>query len=255
VLSYAALHLGDHNVNSGVRFFRGDEAFQQLVSEFSEAFNRADFLQVIRLMDKHFGESYYSLKNLFRDEQRKTLQQVLVWTGQDIESHFREIADRHTPLARFLKDIGAPLPLPLKTAVDFVLNCDLRRQFEDEDADPVRVRTLLEQAQAGSVELERDGLAYAIKGHFDRRMDRWVQCPDDLPWLARTADLAEVVRSMGIEVNLWKTQNLCFQMLRSVAPERKTKADQGDAASIEWVKHFNKLSEQLGFKVNGGTQG
>ena len=73
VLSYVALHLGDHNVNSGVRFFRGDEAFQQLVAEFSEAFNRADFPQVIRLMDKHFGESYYSLKNLFRDEQRKVL--------------------------------------------------------------------------------------------------------------------------------------------------------------------------------------
>ena len=62
VLSYAALHLGDHNVNGGVRFFRGEEAFQQLVTEFTEAFNRADFPQVIRLMDKHFGESYYSLQ-------------------------------------------------------------------------------------------------------------------------------------------------------------------------------------------------
>jgi hypothetical protein len=30
VLTYAALHLGDHNVNGGVREFRGDEAFQQL---------------------------------------------------------------------------------------------------------------------------------------------------------------------------------------------------------------------------------
>jgi alpha-amylase/alpha-mannosidase (GH57 family) len=250
VLSYAALHLGDHNVNSGVRFFRGDEAFQQLVNEFTEAFNRADFPQVIRLMDRHFGESNYSLKNLFRDEQRKVLHQVLASTGQDIESHYRQIADQHTPLARFLKDIGAPLPIALKTAVDFVLLCDLRRQFEAEDADPARVRTLVEQAQAASVEFQSDVLGYAIKGNLDGRLERLVRSPDDVPWLARTADLAEVVRSMGIEVNLWKTQNLCFQMQKAVAPERKAKAEQGDAAAADWLRHFQKLSEQLGFKVN-----
>ncbi|MGE3312187.1 MAG: DUF3536 domain-containing protein, partial [Limisphaerales bacterium] len=80
--SYAALHLGDHNVNGGVRYFRGEEAYQELVGEMTEAFNRAEFPQVIRLMDKHFGESFYSLKNLVRDEQRKVLSQVLSATDQ-----------------------------------------------------------------------------------------------------------------------------------------------------------------------------
>ena len=28
MLSYAAMHLGDHNVNCGVRYFRGEEEFQ-----------------------------------------------------------------------------------------------------------------------------------------------------------------------------------------------------------------------------------
>ncbi len=252
-LSYAALHLGDHNVNGGVRYFRGDEAFQQMVHEITEAFNRADFPQVVRLMDKHFGESYYSLKNLFRDEQRNVLQQVLASTGQDLESHYRQIADQYTPLTRFLKDIGAPLPAALKTAVDFVLNCDLRRQFEAEETDPARVRALFEQAQAENVELQTDVLGYAIKGNLDRGLERLVRSPDDLPWLTRMADLAEVVRSLGIEINLWKTQNLCFQMLRTVAPDRKAQADQGDPAAAEWLRHFGKLSEQLGFKINGGT--
>jgi alpha-amylase/alpha-mannosidase (GH57 family) len=255
VLSYGALHLGDHNVNGGVRFFRGEEAFQQLVSEFKDAFERADLPQVIRLMDKHFGESYYSLKYLFRDEQRKILHQVLASSGQDIESHYRQIAEQYTPLTHFLKDLGAPLPVPLKTAVDFVLNCDLRRQFESEDPDPAGVRALFERAQAENIELQRDVLAYAIKGNLDRRLERLVGDPDDLPWLARTADLAEVVRSMSLEVNLWKTQNLCFQMLRSVAPERKEKAGQADATAAEWLRHFHRLSEQLGFKVNGCDPG
>jgi hypothetical protein len=191
------------------------------------------------------------MKNLFRDEQRRALQQVLASTGQDIESHFRQIADLHTPLARFLKDIGAPLPTALKTAVDFVLNCDLRREFESEDADPGRIRTLVEQAQAGNVELRQDALSYVIKGNLDRRLEKLVRSPGDVAWLARTADLAEVVHSMGIEVNLWKTQNLCFQMLKSVLPDRKVQAEQGDAAAAEWLQYFNRLTEQLGFRAQG----
>jgi hypothetical protein len=99
--------------------------------------------------------------------------------------------------------------------------------------------------------LQQHVLGYAIKGNLDRCLARLVQSPDDLPWLARVADLAEVVRSMNIEINLWKTQNLCFKMLKTVAPERKARAEQGDAASAEWLQHFNKLSEQLGFKLNG----
>jgi alpha-amylase/alpha-mannosidase (GH57 family) len=251
VVSYAALHLGDHNVNSGVRFFRGAEAFEELVSEFTEAFNRADFPKVIRLMDKHFGESYYSLKYLFKDEQRKILKQVLASTGEDIEKHYRDIAYEHTPLARFLKDIGAPAPTALKTAVEFVLNCDLRREFESQEADPARVRSLVEEAQAENVDLQRDVLGYAIKGNLDRCLERLVKAPDDLTSLARTADLAEVVRTMGIEVNLWKTQNLCFQMIRTVAPGWKARAEEGDTTAAEWLAQFNKLSEQLGFNPNG----
>ncbi len=255
VLSYAALHLGDHNVNCGVRFFRGDEAFQQLVADFTEAFDRADFPQIIRLMDKHFGESHYSLKDLFRDEQRKALRQILASTQQDIESHFRQIAGQYTPLTRFLKDISAPLPPPLKTAVHFVLNCDILRQFEADDPDPARVRALVEQAQAGSIDLQRDLLSYAIKGHLDRRLDRLVQSPDDVSWLARTAELVEAIRSMGLEPNLWKTQNLCFQMLHAILPGRKAKAEQGDPAAGQWLEHFHKLCEQLGFQVSRGSQG
>lgn len=250
VLSYAALHLGDHNVNSGVRFFRGDEAFQQLLVEFTEAFGRADFPQVIRLMDRNFGESYYSLKFLFRDEQRRILKQVLESTGVDIEGHFRQIVQQYTPLARFLKDIGAPPPIALKTAVDFVLNCELRRQFEASVADPARVRALFEEAQADSVELQRDSLGYAIKGNLDRCLEHLIRSPDDLASLVRTTELAGIVRTMGIEVNFWKTQNLCFQMLQTIAPGRRSRAEEGDAAQSKWLEHFNKLSERLGFKVN-----
>jgi alpha-amylase/alpha-mannosidase (GH57 family) len=252
-LSYAALHLGDHNVNAGVRFFRGEEDFQALASEIGEAFGKADFPQVIRAMDHHFGTSTYSLKSLFRDEQRQALHQILASTGQDLESRYRQITDQYTPLMRFLKDIGAPLPTALKTAADFVLNAELRRQFEADEPDIERLRALVQEARTNNVELQREALTYAIKKQLDRRLERLETAPEDLAALTRTADIAEIRAGLGNAVNLWKSQNIYFKMLRGVAPAWRTKADAGDADAKVWLAQFWRLGEQLGFKVNGGS--
>ncbi len=251
VLSYAALHLGDHNVNGGVRYFRGEEAFQELVSELSDAFSRADFPQIIRLMDRHFGESNYTLKYLFRDDQRRILKQILASTREDLESRYRQITDQYTPLMRYLKDIGAPLPVALKTAADFILNADLRQQFEAEEVDGNRLRTLVQEAAENNVELNRGVLAYAIKAHLDGQLERLSAAPHDVALLARAAEVAGIVRSLDVDVNLWKTQNLYFKMLHGVAPQYRARAAQSDEAARDWLHHFNELGEQLGFKVNG----
>ncbi|MEE9265025.1 MAG: DUF3536 domain-containing protein, partial [Vicinamibacteria bacterium] len=77
VLSYGALHFGDHNVSAGVRKFVGDENYQNLLADVGEPFNRGDFPEVIRLFDREFGKSNYSLRSLFRDQQRKIVNLIL----------------------------------------------------------------------------------------------------------------------------------------------------------------------------------
>ena len=76
-ISFAVLHLGDHNLNGGVKKLMEDESFSAMNTEIKEAFDKGDIPEVIRLMDKHFGTNNYSLWHLFKDEQRKVLNQVL----------------------------------------------------------------------------------------------------------------------------------------------------------------------------------
>ncbi|MCL4177745.1 MAG: DUF3536 domain-containing protein [Verrucomicrobia bacterium] len=248
VLSYGVLHLGDHNLNCGVRIYQGPEAYQQLVQEMSEAFSRADFAQIIRLMDRHFGESNYSLKSLFRDQQRKILNQILASSQEDVESRFRQITDAYTPLLRFLEDLGAPLPAALQAASHFILNADLRRQFESENLDPARVLQILENSRRTSVELNWPSIAYAAQGNLERCMLGLSANPDDLALLARAADVAALARDLPFELNLWKSQNAYFEMLRQLRPDRQTAADTGDATAADWLRQFLILGDRLGFQ-------
>lgn len=76
-ISFAVLHLGDITMNGGVREFLGEQEFYAMQQEIKSAFEKSDTPSVIRLMHKHFGTHNCSLWHLFRDEQRKIVNQVL----------------------------------------------------------------------------------------------------------------------------------------------------------------------------------
>src|SRR5690606_37795367 len=102
VLSYGVLYLGEHHINCGVRHYQGLESYEAMSREMQEAFDRADFAQVIRVMDQRFGESNYTLAHLFKDEQRKVLNQIFANAREDLHDTIKHITERYTPLQRFL---------------------------------------------------------------------------------------------------------------------------------------------------------
>src|SRR5262245_19800776 len=75
--SFGAIHIGDHSMNCGVRKKESQEDYDTMKQELTGAFNRGDFSEVIRLLDRHFGESTYSLRSIFHDDQRKILSRIL----------------------------------------------------------------------------------------------------------------------------------------------------------------------------------
>jgi len=249
-LTYAVIHMGDHNLNCAVRFDGEPEAYAAVVREMRAAFERADFPELIRLMDHHFGATHYSLKNLFRDEQHKVLNQILAATRDDIHNTYRLITDRYAPLMRFLADLRVPALKSLGLATEFVLNSELRRQFESDALDRQRVRTLLGECEATKIRLDPDTLAYAMKAHLDRLSDQLRNSPETLELFGRFSEAAELARSLPFEVNLWKPQNVYAGLRATVAPDLRQRADGGDETARAWLEKFLVLGERLGFRVN-----
>src|SRR5207244_7244286 len=117
-LGFGVIHMGDHNVNGGVQKYLSDESYQALIHEAAEPLTRADFAEVIRLMDRRFGESHYSVRSLFRDEQRKTLDLILSATLEEAETLYRQIYEHGEPMMRSLTARNIALHKPLQNAVE-----------------------------------------------------------------------------------------------------------------------------------------
>jgi alpha-amylase/alpha-mannosidase (GH57 family) len=246
IVTYGALYMGGHNLNCGVRLFQSKEDYDKLVVDAHAAFQGADFPEAIRILDRNFGEPHYSLKNLFRDEQFKVLNQILGATREDIYNAYKSLTDRYAPLAHFLKDIHLPPLRSLAPATEFVINAELRKQFENGHVDAERVKALIAQAKNTNATIEKDELAFIVKKHFDKLSEGFFKSPQDMEIMQSLSNSAALLPVLPLQVNLWKAQNIYDQLRAKLVPEME---ERGDDKSGAWLDKFLTLGEQLGFHI------
>jgi len=112
-LAFGVLHLGDHNISGGVSHFDAPETYEDLKKTLAETFSKADTPAMINAITQAFPESHFSLRTLFRDEQRKIVNNVLNESLASASAAYREIFENHAPLIHFLNNLGIPIPAGL----------------------------------------------------------------------------------------------------------------------------------------------
>ena len=248
-MSYAALHLGDHNIAGGVRSFQGADAYEAATKEVREAFQRADIPQVIRLFDKHFAESTFSLVSLFGDEQRRVIDLLLRETVETAEASYLQIYEQNAPLMLFLSSDNIPLPRPLLVAAERALNGQLRSAFEQNTLDTERIERVLAEAQSRRVGLDAPTLSFTFQQSLERVARAFGEEPTDLDRFAQLEDAVRLARSMPFHVELWYVQNLYHRLSHDVFVTQNERAIDGDRAARRWVERFIALGSRLQMTV------
>jgi alpha-amylase/alpha-mannosidase (GH57 family) len=244
-VTFSVLHMGDHSLSAGVRKYAGDETYNRTVEDLQKAFSRADVPAVIRVMDQEFGGAIYSLKSLFRDEQRRIINHILQSTLKEAEASLRGIYEHHAPLLRFLSDANYPRPKALAVAAEFVLNASLRNQFRAEFLDLDEVKNILAQAKQEGVALDSEGLAYSMQHRLVALMKHLCRHPSNFGLLRKIRSLLDLIAELPFTVNLWKVENLYYELSRTVYPQLAAKSD----VQPEWNEEFLKLGNRLRIRV------
>jgi hypothetical protein len=248
-LCFGALHWGDHTINCGVGAYRGEEAYRAMTQEISDAFAKGDFPRTIRLMDKHFGSSPYSLKSLFRDEQRTISNLIMESAVHDAETEYRQLYEYHAPMMRFLKELKIPVPKALSTAAEVTINAALRRAFEEKGLAQEQIESLLGEAEEMGIALDAGTLEFAFRKTIERMLEGLLNNPSDLLLINRIGSALKLLGFLPFQVNLWKSQNIFYEILQGAYDELRQKADEGDTKAREWLKNFRGLGDKLYVRV------
>jgi hypothetical protein len=250
LLDFSVLHFGDHNIEAGVRESQSDESYRALVEVATSSFKRGDFTETSRVITEYFGESTYSLRSLFRDEQRKILDIIQQASVENVEAVCRQIYESNAPFLRLLKDLGSPPPKALACVAEFFLSVSLRRQLEEEDLDVELIESLLEKATWIGVSLDDTTLEMALRRRLEGTAERLALEPTQLPLLRELDVAVDLLRSLPFQVNLRKVQNICHEILRSAFPGVEEEARQGGKNALAWVDRFSSLCDKLELRVN-----
>ncbi len=241
--SFGVIHFGDHNLNAGVRDFTGEEAFKKLESELVHSFEEADLPGTLRQLDHNFEGATYSLKALFRDEQRRVLGKITKTAIEEAGANYRHIYELYSPLMRFLSEVHMPLPKVLRLTAEFVINGILRREFTQDEFDTERIRGLLDAAVQQQIEIDAAGLSFALKERLARLTDRWLANPEGLDELKQLTSVTALVRTLPFEVNLWKPQNGYYQLMQTIYPEMAKRNDDASRSLGRAIQNTRRATQ------------
>jgi hypothetical protein len=242
--SFAVLHFGDQNITAAVKGYEESEAadFQSFSHQAAELVQRANFPEVIRLLDRYYGHVDYSLTSLFTDEQRRIVQLILNSTLWDIENSLTTIYENHASLLHYLSQAGLPKPPALILAAGFAVNAGMRRALEADPIDQAQLRSFLALAKADQIPLESPTLSFIADQRMKRAMIELQMASGSLDMLERALGLARLLVELPFELNLWQAQNIWYEILRtsSYALTALAADDRPD-----WEKSFNELGACL----------
>jgi hypothetical protein len=249
VLTFWVVHFGDHNVAGGVRKADSDGSYTEMLEAISESFARVDIPEVVRLLDRRFGDKTYSLRSLFRDEQRRIVRTILSSTVSEAESAYLQLYEHHAALMRFITSLGTPMPREFAAAVEYAINSLLRRACSNEELDGERIRNLLREAQASNISLDKTTLEFLLRRKVETLAGRFAADPSSPEKLNDLRGALRIVKQMPFAVNLWQAQNHVYAIQSGLYQRTKRKAQRGDSKAQQWVDGYLALSELLSLHV------
>jgi hypothetical protein len=208
-----------------------------------------DIPEVVRLLDKRFGEQTYSLRSLFRDEQRRIVKTILSTTVAEAEAAYLQLYDHHAALMRFITSLGTPMPREFATAVEYAINSLMRQACSAEELDGDRIRSLLREAQASNVSLDKTTTEFLLRRKLESLAVRLAKEPSNLERIAELQSALKIVKQMPFPVNLWAPQNHVYSIQAGLYARTKRRAQRGDPKAQEWVDAYLNLSELLMIRV------
>ena len=242
-VAFAVLHFGDQNITAAVKRWEPAQSsdYDNFVDQAKAAVNLADFPEVVRCFDRFFGSQNYSLRSLFRDEQKRILETLLSSTLAEVESSLSAIYENQASLLHFLSQSKLPRPEALTVAATFAINAGLRRALESEPIDAIQARTWLGLAKSDQITLDKQLLGYIVDQRMKQTMLALHEHPESLHCVEDALLIARTLRELPFDVNLWQAQNLwydTYRFHREIPP------------SAEWLEKMKELGVQLSIAVD-----
>jgi len=234
---YALLHFGGHDVTCALRGWEGQATYDRIKDDLLRRFAHHSLADMVRGLDEFFPGSSFALPDLFLDERRRVLADVIAAVLDKHEETYRRIWEENEKLVRYLRHADAPIPEALAIVARHVLEQEALAALArlDDGALPERAAEIVREARTLGLKLDlapaRPALQRAVLGALDA-----VAAGPGEDRVAAARRLVENAAALGLEYGLWEVQNRFLEVWRAQRQARPA---------------LEPLARALGFNLNG----
>lgn len=254
-LMFCVVRIGQHDFKGGVSPCSIESMCASIKEELLAEFDRGHYMEIVGLMDRHFGMHKFSLLDLFRDEQREILNLILNATMEEFTEDYRSIYEHNRHLMEFVQETGMPVPKRFMAAAEISLNTEIKEALMAEEIDADQVKRVVANMQRWQVTVDLQEVEFPLRTYAEGLMARLYQDPMDLPLLRRINTFLALQMGTPIQIVPWSMQNTYYKLAKTQFSTNRTRAEQGDVAAGEWVEAFQQLGGMLSMNLGAILSG
>ena len=180
---------------------------------------------------------------MFRDEKRKLFEQINKKTLAQIEKGFRDIYNDNYQLIMGMKNSDIPIPDVYKSALKHVINTDLHRFFDGSILQIRELKRLSRELTKWNLKIihpQTLKLAAGERIFYEIQKLEHAGVPESQ--VQSLIEILETLESMKLGLNIWKSQNYYFSLLKSF------KKGERYFVNDSWKNAFLRLGELLNIR-------
>ena len=212
---YAALHLGGHDIHCAVAPSTPKIDYPQLKTELRATFFGEPLTELVRRIDRAFGGTFYTLRDVCVAERRRILDQVMARAMADCTADYERMVTNNRRLLDFLAQAWVPLPEELRIAATFVvqrrLEAATQRFVAGEDSAAAILAASGDSAR-WRIAPSTDGVVRPLQEALARAIRR-VAAGDAAAAIAQAHAIFDVAQALALTLNLWEAQGAYYALI------------------------------------------
>jgi hypothetical protein len=117
--------------------------------------------------------------------------------------------------------------------------------MEKNPLDGKRIRLLIWEIKRWSFSRDKETICFAATNKIHSLMSALKENPEDVILMETIASFLENLSYLKFDLDLWRAQNICFELKKEFFEEKKVKSEQGDGRCQRWVSAFSLLADFL----------
>lgn len=214
-ISFAAFHLGAHNVLCGTGSFQEPDDHDAMEHSLGTAFRKAYVQGIVREMDKYFGHHNYTMDHLFRDERRLVLEKITEEAARPFFEACGTFSENQALLMEYLDENDIPVPHVFKTALSLSLTREMELLFRQKRLDLDLVEDRADEFTRWNLEIPCSVIADQASEHLEKLIQE-ADSTRDPACLDEALRLLTLFDRQGEPLDLHKGQKAFFELAQQI---------------------------------------